>query len=89
MSDYLSKQRHKERRRVVGIEDDVLRTVERNREEIVGFLRDMIKIPSVSGSKKEKQIQELIAERLSAMNLKIDMWEPDSGKLRAHGELTS
>jgi acetylornithine deacetylase len=86
MSDYLSKQRHKERRRVGEIEDNVLRTIERNRDEIVSFLQDMVKIPSVSGSKKEKQIQELIAKRLSAMNLKIDMWEPDSDELRAHDE---
>jgi len=86
MANYFPKQKGMDRQRLGRIEDKVLRTVEQNREEIISFLREMVKIPSISGSRKEKQIQELIAERLSAMNLKIDMWEPDPDELKAHNE---
>lgn len=68
------------------IEDRVLRIVDQDRNEIIGFLRDMVKIPSISGSKKEKEIQDCIADRLSAMDLQIDIWEPDIGELKDHHE---
>lgn len=69
-----------------GIEDSVLGIVDQDRDEIVGFLRDIVKIPSVSGSRKEKEIQDFIADRLSSMDLEIDMWEPDVEELKAHHE---
>ena len=68
------------------IEDRVLRIVEQNRAEIVSFLQDMVKIPTISGSRREKEIQSLIADKFSSMDMKIDMWEPSLDKLKAHCE---
>jgi acetylornithine deacetylase len=68
------------------IEDEVLKIVDQDRNEIIAFLRDMVKIPSISGSRKEKEIQDFIADRFSAMDLQVDIWEPDVAELKAHCE---
>jgi acetylornithine deacetylase len=58
--------------------------VERKRENIVGFLRDLIKIPSITGD--EKRVQEFIAKHLKSMGLEVDVWEPDKSKMKDHPE---
>jgi len=60
----------------------VLKQIERDREEIVGFLQKLISIPSVTGN--EKEIQEFISEKLNQMGLSVDVWEPDVNELRKH-----
>jgi acetylornithine deacetylase len=60
----------------------VLNWIEQNRNTIVGFLQDLIRIPSVTG--EEGAIQEFIAGRLKEMSLSVDVFEPDLASLRKH-----
>ncbi len=60
----------------------VLNWIEQNRNTIVGFLQDLIRIPSVTG--EEGLIQEFIAGRLKEMSLSVDVFEPDLASLRKH-----
>jgi acetylornithine deacetylase len=56
--------------------------IDRERDSIIGFLRDLIRIPSVTG--QEKKIQQFIAGQLTQMGLTTDVWEPDLAALRRH-----
>jgi len=60
----------------------VLNWIEQNRNIIVGFLQDLIRIPSVTG--EEGPIQQFIAGRLKEMGLTVDVFEPDLASLRKH-----
>ena len=64
------------------IEGEVLKLIEKRRDEIVEFLRELISFPSVTGN--ELKIQQFIAKKLKEMNLKIDMWEPNHSELKKH-----
>jgi len=59
-----------------------LEEVERRRDEIIGFLRELVKRPSLTGN--EKEIQEFIAGQLEKMDLQIDMWDLDVDELKKH-----
>lgn len=65
-----------------GIEDKVLRYIERDTEEIVELLQKLISIPSVTGD--EKGVQEFIAGKLKQMGLSLDIWEPDINELKRY-----
>lgn len=58
----------------------VLEHIEREREEILGFLQRLISIPSVTGN--EGEIQEFIAGKIGRMGLTLDVWEPDISDLK-------
>ena len=55
----------------VDVKGRVLKNIERDREDIVSFLKKLISIPSVTGN--EKDIQEFIAGRLDDMGLILDI----------------
>lgn len=56
--------------------------IEQNRTTIVGFLQDLIRVPSVTG--EEGPIQQLIANQLKEMGLVVDVFEPSLDALRKH-----
>jgi len=60
----------------------VLREVDRQREEIVGFLRELLRIPSVTGN--ERDIQNFISSKLREWGIRYDMWEIDEEALLSH-----
>src|SRR5512144_2338812 len=60
----------------------VLEWSDQNRNAIVSFLQDLIRIPSVTG--EEGRIQQWIAGRLKEMGLIVDVFEPDLAALRKH-----
>lgn len=60
----------------------VNRWIDKNKETIVGFLQDLIRVPSVTGD--EGPIQELIARQLKEMDLEVDVFEPSLEALRQH-----
>src|SRR4030067_57731 len=64
------------------IEEKVLELIEKRRNEIIAFLRDLISFPSVTG--EELQIQRFIAQKLATMGLQVDIWEPDQETLKKH-----
>lgn len=64
--------------------------VEQNREQIVQFLQNLVRIRSVnpvfvdSEPKEERECQEFLADALGKAGfVDIDMWEPDSEQLRS------
>ena len=66
----------------------VLQWIDDQREEIISFLQELIRIPSVNpwfldepGPDYEKQVQDAIAKRLQALGASIDQWEPDAQAL--------
>lgn len=67
---------------IADVKRKVLKCIEKNQEEVVGFLQKLISIPSVTGD--EKEIQEFIARKLNQMGLSVDVWEPDINELKRH-----
>ncbi|OGO80134.1 MAG: hypothetical protein A2Y21_06540 [Clostridiales bacterium GWC2_40_7] len=56
--------------------------IEENQTAIIGFLQDLIRIPSVTG--EEGPIQRFIAKQLNEMGLTVDAFEPSLDSLRKH-----
>lgn len=63
------------------IADRIIGKVERDREQIVNFLRRMVRIPSVTGS--EGAMAQFVAEALAGMGLHVDSWELNAEELSA------
>lgn len=64
------------------MDDRVLNWIGDHKDEVVSFLQDLVRVPSVTGD--EGPIQDFIAAELEAMGLSIDLWEPDWEALRKH-----
>jgi acetylornithine deacetylase len=64
------------------LERRVLRRVDQNREQTVGLVRDMVRIPSIVG--QEGPIQAFMARRLAGMGLAVTSFEPDKSRLLTH-----
>ena len=64
------------------MKDRVIQWIDREGDQIVEFLRDLIKFPSVTG--EEGEIQQFIARKLKKMGLAVDVWEPDLEALKRH-----
>ena len=62
--------------------EKVVKKVDEMRSEIVTFLQDIIRIPSITG--QEKELQEFIASKLKEWGIKYDMWEISEGELLKH-----
>jgi acetylornithine deacetylase len=62
------------------IDERIIRAVEEQREAVAGFLQKLTRFNSVTGN--EAAIQDFIAERLGAMGLEVDRFEPDVDALR-------
>jgi len=56
--------------------------VESLRQEALGLLQALVRTPSLTGD--EKRCQEILAEKMHAMGLEVDMWEPCDEELAAH-----
>ncbi len=63
-------------------EQQVLEWIDRRRDYLVDFLRNLIGVPSITG--EELEIQKLIARKLVKMGLEVDLWEPDHQELKKH-----
>lgn len=64
------------------IEERVLDLIDKRRDDLIQFLRELISFPSVTG--EELEIQKFISQRLQGMGLQVDMWEPDQETLKKH-----
>ncbi|RXT04282.1 peptidase [Ammoniphilus sp. CFH 90114] len=56
--------------------------LEANREEATLFLQKLVQAPSTQGN--EAGVQEIVVEKLNAMGLEVDVWEPDGEELAKH-----
>lgn len=65
----------------------VQRWIQEHREEIIGFLQEMIRVPSINpyfGGVEpggEAAVQDILARRLAAMGAQIERWEPNADEL--------
>jgi acetylornithine deacetylase len=57
------------------VEERVLEIIDSRRQEIIQLLQDMIIIPSPVG--EEHDVEMFVADKLKAMGLELDIWEPD------------
>jgi len=60
----------------------LLKTIDGARERIIGFLQELVSVPSVTGS--EGEIQQVIIKRLGKIGLHIDTWDLDEEELKTH-----
>ena len=64
------------------MKENALNWIVREQERIIGFLQELIHIPSVTG--EEEKIQKFISRKLGEMGLTVDTWEPDLEALKKH-----
>jgi acetylornithine deacetylase len=60
----------------------LLRLIDDRQEAAIGFLQQMIAIPSVTGD--EAAIQKFLAKYMTGIGLDVDMWETDWETLKKH-----
>ena len=62
------------------MQEKVVKYINENQNELIDFLRDLIRIPSVNhgATGGEKECQEFVAEKYRALGLEVDMFPPDS-----------
>ncbi len=60
----------------------VLDRIESRKQEILGFLADIVQIPSVTGD--EGAVQVYLASHAESMGLRVDVFEPDWEALKQH-----
>lgn len=60
----------------------VLDTIDRNKDNAIRFLQDMVKIPSVTGD--EAAIQAFVSDYMNGIGLEVDMWDTDWEELKKH-----
>ena len=53
----------------------LLNYIDEHATEIITDLAELVRIPSVSGSDSEIDIQHLLADRMSTMDLDVDTWQ--------------
>jgi acetylornithine deacetylase len=53
----------------------VLEHIDAHANEIVSSVRDLVRIPSISGSDQENDIQATMANELSGLDLEVDHWQ--------------
>lgn len=64
------------------VEEKILSYLDSKKDEIIEFLRKLIRIPSVVG--EELEAQKFMYCTFRDMNLEVDMWEPDINELKKH-----
>ena len=58
--------------------------VEARRADLVAFLEEIVRVPSVTG--EEGAVQEVVAARFRAAGLEVDVWEPDPSALAPYAD---
>ena len=64
------------------VEEKILGYLDSKRDEIIDFLRKLVRIPSVVG--EELEAQKFMYRTFRDMDLEVDTWEPDVNELRKH-----
>ena len=67
-----------ERARRIAVAVDALR------DDLIAFLQALVRVPSPTG--EERPVQELVAARMRADGLEVDVWEPDVAALAPYAE---
>jgi len=62
------------------VHDKVLDSIDKEREEIIQFLQQLIRIPSIT--EHEAEIQHFLVDRMKQLGLQVDLWEPNHEELK-------
>ena len=69
----------------------VLEWIDAHREEVIEFLQELIRIPSVNPwfepmaeESREAEVQELIGARMAALGAEVTRWEPSAEELKEY-----
>lgn len=62
--------------------EKLLSTIEAKRDHAIGFLQDLVRIPSVTGD--EAAVQKFVSDYMGGIGLDVDMWETDWEALKRH-----
>jgi acetylornithine deacetylase len=65
------------------LQNEVLQYLDDHAVEIVDAVRELVRIPSISGSEPENAIQELLAGQLTGLDLEVDHWPLPMAELTA------
>ncbi len=68
------------------LRETVLRKIEDQKDELIGFLQMLVRAPSMFGS--ERQAQDVVAGKLRDIGMTVDMWEPNRQELSKHPAYT-
>lgn len=67
------------------VKDKVLGKIDEKRDEMVKFLRDLVRVPSVSKTAEVGKAQQVVAKKFEeAPDLRIDIWEPEVRELEKY-----
>jgi len=61
-----------------------LEKVDEKRDEIISFLQELVRIPSEMVTGAEREAQSYMEDRFRAMDLTLDVWEPELNQLEKH-----
>ena len=64
------------------VRERIDQAVEDLRDEMLGLLQTLVRIPSLPG--REKGVQDIIAKEMSGMGLSLDIWDPVDPALQSH-----
>lgn len=64
------------------VKEKICGWIDQNRDELIDFLRQMIRIPSVTGN--EGSIQEFLSGYLRDLPMELDLFVPELDELRSH-----
>ncbi|MDP9356219.1 MAG: M20/M25/M40 family metallo-hydrolase, partial [Chloroflexota bacterium] len=59
-------------------------TVDAKREDLVGLIQDLVRVPSVTG--EEAAVQAAVAAHMRGAGLETDVWEPDPVELAPYAD---
>lgn len=75
------------------ITNRVMSWIDQNQEEIIGFLQELVRVPSVNpwfldqpGPSHEDEVQKVILQKLQPHDPKIDLWEPNADALAKYAD---
>ena len=68
------------------LEQNVLQEISDRKDEIVHLTRQLVQIPSLTGM--EREALEFMADTLSRMGFKLDIWEPAIEHIKEHPEFS-
>jgi len=67
------------------VRDKILEEIDRKSDEMIQFLRDLVRVPSITGTSEEGRVQQVVERKLREIRgLEIDVWEPDIGELEKY-----
>lgn len=67
------------------VKDKVLGKIDEKKDEMIKFLQNLVRVPSVSNTAEVGKAQQVVAKKFEeAPDLRIDIWEPDVEELEKY-----